>query len=72
VKGVRLLIAGGGDGNAHAIQPQTGAPAWRYEVSKRGINTGVVVNGTTAYISHSEKNLDTSEMGPVQRHRRYP
>lgn len=63
VKGVRLLIAGGGDGNAHAIQPQTGVPAWRYEVSKRGINTGVVVNGTTAYISHSEENLDTSEMG---------
>lgn len=63
VKGTRLLIAGGGDGNAHAIQPQTGVPAWRYEVSKRGINTGVVVNGTTAYITHSEENLDTSDMG---------
>jgi len=63
VNGVRLLIAGGGDGNAHAIQPQTGVPAWRYEVSKRGINTGVVMNGTTAYITHSEENLDTSEMG---------
>ena len=63
VNGTRLLIAGGGDGNAHAIQPQTGVPAWRYEVSKRGINTGVVMNGTTAYITHSEENLDTSEMG---------
>lgn len=63
VNGVRLLIAGGGDGNVHAIQPQTGVPAWRYEISKRGINTGVVINGNTAYVSHSEENLDTSEMG---------
>lgn len=61
--GQRLLIAGGGDGNAHAIQAQTGVPVWRFEVSKRGLNTGVVVNGNMAYITHSEENLDTSEMG---------
>ena len=41
----------------------TGEPVWRYEISKRGVNTGVAMNGTTAIVSHSEENLDTSEMG---------
>jgi outer membrane protein assembly factor BamB len=63
VDGVRQLIAGGGDGNAHAVKAQTGEPLWRFEVSKRGLNSGVVVNGKTAYITHSEENLDTNEMG---------
>jgi outer membrane protein assembly factor BamB len=63
VAGARLLIAGGSDGAAHAIRPQTGEPVWRYEVSKRGLNTGVVVHGTTAIVTHSEENLEGSEMG---------
>ncbi len=63
VEGVRQFIAGGGDGNVHAVKAQTGEPLWRFEVSKRGLNTGVVVNGKTAYITHSEENLDTNEMG---------
>lgn len=63
IDGVRQLIAGGGDGNAHAIKAQTGEPLWRFDVSKRGLNSGVVVNGKTAYITHSEENLDTNEMG---------
>ena len=44
-------------------KPQTGEPVWKYEISKRGINTGVVVHGTTAILTHSEENLDSSEMG---------
>lgn len=63
VNGTRLLIAGGGDGAVHAIKAQTGEPVWRFEMAKRGVNTGVVMNGTTAIVSHSEENLDTSEMG---------
>ncbi len=47
----------------HAIKPQTGEPVWKYEISKRGLNTGVVVHGTTAILTHSEENLDSSEMG---------
>lgn len=65
IEGTRLLIAGGGDGAVHALEPQTGRPVWRYEFSKRGINSGVVVHGTTAIVSHSEENLDTSEMGLI-------
>lgn len=63
VNGTRLLIQGASDGVVHAIKPQTGEPVWKYEISKRGLNTGVVVHGTTAILTHSEENLDSSEMG---------
>jgi outer membrane protein assembly factor BamB len=63
VNGTRLLIQGASDGVVHAIKPQTGEPVWKYEISKRGLNTGVVMHGTTAILTHSEENLDSSEMG---------
>ena len=65
VNGLRLLMAGAGDGAVHALKPQTGEPVWRYEMAKRGVNTSVVLNGTTAIVSHSEENLDTAEMGLI-------
>jgi outer membrane protein assembly factor BamB len=65
VGGTRLLIQGASDGWVHALKPQTGEPVWKIEVSKRGLNTGVVVRGTTAVITHSEENLDSSEMGMI-------
>lgn len=65
VNGTRLLIQGGSDGAVYAIKAGTGEPVWRYEISKRGINTGVVVHGTTAVLSHSEENLDSNEMGMI-------
>ena len=63
VNGTRLLIQGASDGVVHAIKPQTGEPVWKYEISKRGLNTGTVVHGTTAILTHSEENLGSSEMG---------
>ncbi|HEX9726347.1 MAG TPA: PQQ-binding-like beta-propeller repeat protein [Vicinamibacteria bacterium] len=65
IGGTRLLLAGGGDGAVHALKPQTGEPVWRYEISKRGINSGALVNGTTAIVSQGEENIDTSEMGLI-------
>jgi outer membrane protein assembly factor BamB len=65
VAGTRLLIQGTSDGFVHAIKPQTGEPVWKIELSKRGLNTGVVLRGTTAVITHSEENLDSSEMGMI-------
>ncbi|HKG13160.1 MAG TPA: PQQ-binding-like beta-propeller repeat protein [Pyrinomonadaceae bacterium] len=61
----RLLIQGASDGFVHAIKPQTGEPVWKIEVSKRGLNTGVVLHGADAIITHSEENLDSSEMGLI-------
>ena len=63
INGTRLLIAGGGDGAVHALKPQTGEPVWKYEFSKRGINSGTVLKGTTAIVSHGEENLASTEMG---------
>ena len=63
VNGMKLLIVGGTDGTFHALKVNTGEQVWEFEVSKRAILTGAVLNGTTAYITHSEENLDTSEMG---------
>ena len=65
VEGRRLLIVGGTDGTFHALEVNTGEQVWDFEVSKRAILTGAVLNGTTAYITHSEENLDTSEMGMI-------
>jgi len=63
INGMRLLIQGASDGVVYAIKPQTGEMVWKYEISKRGINTGVVVHGSTAILTHSEENLQSSEMG---------
>jgi outer membrane protein assembly factor BamB len=65
VGGVRLLITGGGDGAVHAIKPQTGEPVWRFEYSKRGINTGAILKDGIAVVTQGEENLNTSEMGLV-------
>jgi outer membrane protein assembly factor BamB len=63
IDGTRLMIAGAGDGTVNAIKVNTGEPVWGYPVSKRGVNPGVVLKGTTAIITHQEENLDSSEMG---------
>jgi outer membrane protein assembly factor BamB len=63
INGTRLMIAGAGDGSVNALKVTTGEPVWSYAASKRGVNPGVVLKGTTAIISHPEENLDTSEMG---------
>ena len=36
---------------------------WSYAISKRGLNTGVVIHGGNAIVTHSEENLDSNEMG---------
>jgi outer membrane protein assembly factor BamB len=65
INGMRLLIQGASDGVAHAIKAQTGEPVWKYEISKRGLNTGVVVYNNMAILTHSEENLGSSEMGMI-------
>ena len=65
VNGLRLLIVGLGDGGIHAVKPQTGEKVWSFVASKRSINTGVVVKGTSVIVSHGDENLDTSELGMI-------
>jgi outer membrane protein assembly factor BamB/dienelactone hydrolase len=63
VDGTRLLIAGGSDGSVHAMKPETGEVVWSIPISKHGLNTGAVLQGTTVFVSHSEENLESNEMG---------
>jgi outer membrane protein assembly factor BamB len=65
INGLRLLIAGLGDGAFHAVKPQTGERVWSYIASKRSINTGVAVKGSTVIVSHGDENLDSSELGMI-------
>jgi outer membrane protein assembly factor BamB len=63
VDGTRLLMTGGGDGAMLAVKPQTGEPVWRFEFSKRGVNTGAIEKDGIVVVSQGEENLHTSEMG---------
>jgi outer membrane protein assembly factor BamB len=63
INGMRLLIAGLGDGAVHAIKPQTGEKVWSFVAAKRAINTGVVVKDNTVFVSHGDENLDVNELG---------
>jgi outer membrane protein assembly factor BamB len=63
INGVRLLIAGLGDGGIHAIKAQTGQRVWSYVASKRSINTGVVVSGNDVFISHGDENVEGNTLG---------
>ena len=66
IDGQRLLITGNGDGGIYALQAGTGIKVWEYPLSKRGINSSVVVAGSMVYASHSEENVDEStSMGRV-------
>lgn len=65
INGVRLLIAGLGDGAVHALRPQTGEKVWSFVAAKRAINTGVLVQGSRVILSHGDENLDTNVMGMI-------
>jgi outer membrane protein assembly factor BamB len=60
INGQRLLIDGNGDGGIYAIKAGTGEKVWGFPLSKRGINSSVVVDGNMVYASHSEENADGS------------
>ena len=65
INGIRMLIAGLGDGGIHAIKAQTGQKMWSFVAAKRAINTGVVVKGNSVIVSHGDENLDINELGMI-------
>ena len=65
INGMRLLIAGLGDGAIHAIKPQTGQKVWSFVASKRAINTGVVAKDNMVIVSHGDENLEGNELGLI-------
>lgn len=65
VDGRRLLIAGNADGGIYAMDSRTGVKVWGFQLSKRGINSSVVVEDGWVYATHSEENHDSVKMGRV-------
>ena len=63
INGMRMLIAGLGDGAIHAIKPQTGEKIWSYVASKRAINTGVAVKNNLVLVSHGDENISGNTLG---------
>jgi outer membrane protein assembly factor BamB len=65
VGGRRLVIGGGADGWLYAVEARTGKPAWRFQVSVRGLNSPPAVVGDVVYAAHSEESPDGGPMGRV-------
>jgi outer membrane protein assembly factor BamB len=65
IEGQRLLIAGNSDGYIYAMQVRTGKKVWGFQLSKRGINSSVAVDGYRVYAAHGEENVDSANMGRI-------
>ncbi|NKB70085.1 MAG: PQQ-binding-like beta-propeller repeat protein [Candidatus Latescibacteria bacterium] len=63
IDGQRLLIAANADGGVYAMQIRTGKTVWGFMLSKRGLNSSVVVEGDRVYAAHGEENIDNTIMG---------
>lgn len=65
IGGKRLVIGGGADGWIYAVEARTGASAWRFQASVRGLNSPPTVDGDVVYAAHSEESPDGGPMGRV-------
>ncbi|MCO8125299.1 PQQ-binding-like beta-propeller repeat protein [Stieleria sp. TO1_6] len=68
INGQAVMVAGSGDGSIYGIQPRTGKILWQQPLSRRGINTSVVIDHEgNVYCSHGEENPQGTAMGAVVR-----
>lgn len=65
IGGKRMLIVGAADGYVYGLLARNGEKVWSYKLSKRGLNSSIVVEGDYAYVCHSEENYTTTKMGAV-------
>lgn len=63
--GQAAMVFGSGDGGVYALQPRTGKQIWKFQLSRRGINSTPLVSGDKVYIAHSEENVGDNTMGAV-------
>ena len=66
INGVKQLVVGSGDGGVYGFQPRTGKKLWGYQLSKRGLNASVIVDGSRVYACSGEVNFDNSGSGSIQ------
>jgi outer membrane protein assembly factor BamB len=65
INGQRLLIAGNADGGIYAIHARTGQRVWKFNLSQRGVNASVAIDGYRVYAAHCDENFDSTAMGRV-------
>ncbi len=66
IGGRAVLVTGDADGHVYGLDIAAGGEKlWQFQLSKRGLNSTVVVDGETVYASHSEENIDEPTMGRV-------
>ena len=65
IGGKRMLVAPAADGNVYGMLARNGEKVWTFRLSKRGLNSSVVVDGDRVFVSHSEENLETPKMGSL-------
>lgn len=64
LSGQKAMVFGSGDGAVWAMQPGTGKPLWKCQLSRRGLNVSPVVSPAgRVFTGHSEENLIGSAMG---------
>ena len=62
--GRRAFYSGTGCGNIVCIDARTGTPLWRFQMSRGGVNSAVVLAGEDLLVAiHGKENLDTSTTG---------
>ena len=66
IDGVRQLVSGNADGNVYGINARTGETLWSFRMSRRGLNSSVVVDGNYVYASHGEDDVVGVEFGRIQ------
>ncbi len=65
--GKRVFYASTGCGNIVCVNVMDGTPLWRFQLSKGGINSSVVLYKDSLIAIHGKENLDTTEMGRMIR-----
>jgi len=70
IGGQRLLIGGGADGWVRAFQVATGKEVWSFHLTKRGLNSSVVVAGDTVFaaieIKGKQDHPERADLGIVE------
>ncbi|MDF2377251.1 MAG: PQQ-binding-like beta-propeller repeat protein [Verrucomicrobiales bacterium] len=65
--GKRVFFASTGCGNIVCVNVMDGTALYRFQLSKGGINSSVVLHDNTIIAIHGKENLDTTEMGRMVR-----
>jgi len=63
INGITQMVFSSGDGAVWGLQPRTGEPVWKYQFSRRGINSSPLVVGSKVFAGHSEENWTGLAMG---------